>query len=142
MSAPTIAQLRAAVKAKIDAMGLGVTAVEAWLGARRIEEIEQTLVEIVVTGLRHEPDTKDAAVLNRLVSVIVRKRLAEAGSVAEADAVVQLAETIGRNLLNGDLSVAADPMALESEPVLEPGALSEYGVAEAIATVTYVSYGG
>jgi hypothetical protein len=140
MSAATISQLRASVAAIINAGGFGVTASEAYLGARDLAEISSLTVEVVADGGDAEQEASDTAELRRRVIVVVRQRAGDGASVSEIDAVAELAESIGVHLLNTIPSdVAATPITLGYDGI-DPDALAE-GVAISSATVTYLVQG-
>ncbi len=138
----TISQLRSAVVAQINAAGLGVTASPTWRGARSINDLSSTVVDVAHTRSEVELETGDSSTVDRLISCVVRKRLDDPGDDSEIDSVVQLAEQIGLLLL--DTPAALDqtsPIAMDHDPVIDDEALSDHGVAESIVTIRYRTMG-
>ena len=144
MSAPTIAQLRDWVVAAINDMGLGHTATATWRGVRDLKTLETLAIEVIPTDIQGEPDDDTSVVLVRSVLVLVRHKVADPDSIAAGDAVAQLAETIGRNLLNtvpDPAAIEAAPIGMELGPPIDPEVLNEFSLLEAAVTVSYEIHG-
>lgn len=138
----SISGLRSAVVSQINAAGLGVTASPTWRGSRSIDDLLTTTVDVALTRTEAELETGDSTTLDRLISVVVRKKLADPNDDTEIDTVVQLAEQIGVLLLDTPASVSdTAPIALEHDPVIDDDAISDHGVAESIVTIRYRTLG-
>lgn len=143
---PTPSQLRAAALAALNGGGFtyaggGVVFSETWIGRRDVE-LDPLVAELAVTGFRPEAETADDATLELDLTAILRHATTDD---AQLDELAELAVAVATFLANTQLTaagVAASPERVQpTEPVFDPAALLDHGIAETASTVTYRIFG-